>query len=35
MDMRCIQIDSPSKRHVFEMMASLALGLPKHLWDEH
>jgi hypothetical protein len=35
MDMRCLPIASSSKRHVFEMMASMALGLPEGLWDEH
>ena len=35
MDMRCIEIDSPSKRNAFEIMASLALLLPEHLCNEH
>lgn len=35
MDMRFIEIASASKRHLFEMMASMALGLPEELWDEH
>lgn len=35
MDMRCVEISSAAKRHIFEMMASMALGLPEALWDEH
>ena len=35
MDFRCVEIESAPQRAVFEMHASMALGLPEHLWNEH
>jgi hypothetical protein len=35
MDFRCVEIEEAPQRYGFEMLASIALGLPPELWEEH
>lgn len=35
LDFRCVEIADPPKQAMFEMFASIALGLPREIWNTH